>query len=283
MANPLVTVICLCHNQAAYLVEAIHSVLQQTYQPIQLIVVDDASKDGSVEAIQKLRQRSDFLFLPLPQNIGNCRAFNQALAHARGEFIIDLAADDILLPERIERGITAFEQQPAAGVQFSDALLVDEKGAPIGRHTERIRVAQIPQGDIYRSLIDQYFICSPTLMTRKQVFDELGGYDEMLAYEDFDFLIRAARAHTFVYLPEVLVHKRLHSAQLSRGQKQWRSRQHRSTFRVCEKILELNQTPAERQALARRIRYELKHTLARLHISLAYQYVRLWFRNRKSS
>src|SRR6185436_18882244 len=106
MPSPTVTVICLCYNHARFVEEAIESVLNQSYANIQLIVVDDASTDKSAEVIKQLiNKHSSIEFLPLQTNLGNCKAFNQGLARAKGEYVIDLAADDVLLPTRIETGV----------------------------------------------------------------------------------------------------------------------------------------------------------------------------------
>ncbi|HHL53227.1 MAG TPA: glycosyltransferase family 2 protein, partial [Flammeovirgaceae bacterium] len=93
--QPLVSVICLSYNHAAYVGEAIASVLAQNYPRVELIVVDDGSSDASVSAIkQALAGKKDIKFIALQENIGNCRAFNLAWRQAQGDYIIDLAADD---------------------------------------------------------------------------------------------------------------------------------------------------------------------------------------------
>lgn len=84
---PLVSIICLCHNQKDYVQAAIRSVLSQTYSNLELIVVDDASTDGSVEVIEKVIQgHGDISFLKLDENIGNCRAFNRGFHVSKGKY-----------------------------------------------------------------------------------------------------------------------------------------------------------------------------------------------------
>src|SRR5258705_6164145 len=109
MELPLVSVICLCYNHARFVSEAIGSVQRQTYSRIQLVVVDDASADKSAQVIREsIRNCPEIIFLSLPQNLGNCRAFNKGLAVSTGSFIIDLAADDVLMPYRVQAGLNAF-------------------------------------------------------------------------------------------------------------------------------------------------------------------------------
>ncbi|MBZ0245314.1 MAG: glycosyltransferase [Cyclobacteriaceae bacterium] len=277
MSSPLVSVICLCYNHARYVVEAMQSVIGQTYPAVELIVVDDASTDNSVEVIKRfVKGKEQIKFISLEQNVGNCAAFNKGLELSSGAYIIDLAADDVLFPTRIEEGVKAFDRvQDDFGVQFSDAQLIDDVGNLIGFHSDKYPHDNIPQGDIYRELIARYFILSPTMLIKRKVLELLNGYDEQLAYEDFDFWIRSSRHFKYLYIPKPLVKRRvlndaMNSKQFVRG-----SGQLRSTFKVCRKINELNETPEEKQALINRIRYEIKVSLKLFDFSLTADYFRL--------
>ncbi|MCO5271159.1 MAG: glycosyltransferase [Cyclobacteriaceae bacterium] len=283
MPRPLVSVVCLCYNHAAFVEESILSVIGQTYPSVELIVVDDASTDHSVEVIAPLVEKHGHIkFMPLAGNIGNCAAFNKGFERSRGQYIIDLAADDVLLPDRIERGVEALEGAGNDyGVQFSDAQLIDTEGNKIGLHSDTYPSATIPQGDIYKDVVARYFISGPTMLVRRQVFETLNGYDEALAYEDFDFWARSSRLYKYLYIPQPLVKRRvlwhsMKSRQFVRG-----SDQLRSTFAVCQKINEMNNTPEEKQALAQRIHYEIKVCLRLLDFGLAIDYFRLLKRIRR--
>ncbi len=281
MALPKVTVICICYNQARFVRQAIESVVTQSHPNIQLLVVDDASTDDSVTVIGEcLAALPQVRFFPLSKNLGNCGAFNHALRYADGDFVIDLAADDILMPERIAKGVRALtEAGPRYGVNFCDAYWMAEDGHVLYRHSERFPHSTIPQGDIYSKLIERFFICSPAMMFRMEVIRELGGYDEALAYEDFDFWIRSSRRWQYCYTPDVLIRKRIVSNSMSQKQFRFFSPQLRSTYRVCEKILALNRTTDEQKALARRIRYEMRVSIRLLHFPLLIRYVGLLIRN----
>lgn len=281
MAAPLVTVICLCYNQKRFLQEAVESVINQSYSPIQLIVVDDASIDGSPETINQLKtQYPQLEVLLLKENVGNCRAFNRGLAQAKGEYLIDLAADDVLLSDRIRKGVKALKQAGGDyGVHFCDAELIDEHGSFISFHSDKYPHHSIPQGDIYVDVIQRYFICPPTIMFRKSVMDKLGGYDETLAYEDFDFWIRSSRQFKYTYSPEPLVKKRIVKHSLGSKQEKFFNQHAKSTYRVCKKILDLNRTGEEKKALTKRIQYEIKLSLRLLNIWLAIKYAALLVSN----
>jgi len=231
--------------------EAVISVLQQTYPHIELIIVDDASTDGSKVAIAELvQQHPEIKFLSLETNVGNCKAFNQGLAVSRGQFIIDLAADDILLPARVERGVEALLLAGSDfGLNFTDAEWISEKGSCLYVHSHRFPHATIPQGDVYGELITRYFICSPTMMFTRDLIATLKGYDETLAYEDFDLWIRGSRMFKFCYTPEILVKKRVVNHSKSHKQFTRNDRQRYSTFTVCTKILELNRNKRNKNLL----------------------------------
>lgn len=268
MQTPLVSVICLCYNHARFVEQAIQSVLSQTYKNIQVIVVDDASTDNSVEVIRDVLLRSgriDIQFLSLPQNIGNCRAFNQGLALAKGTYIIDLATDDYMVPERIQRQVEFFlSLDESYGVIFSDAVYIDEEGKFLYNHFEELQrkrlVYTVPRGDVFKDILTTYFIPSPAMMIRKKVLDELGGYDEQLAYEDFDFWVRSSRNYQYNYQEEKLTVVRKNARSMSTGWYKVGDKQLHSTYLVCRKAQKLVRTPEETNALVSRVRYELRQS-----------------------
>jgi len=257
------------------------SVLRQTYKNYELIVVDDKSTDGSPAIIEKFqKQHPEITFIRLEKNEGICKAFNTAFKICSGDFIIDLAADDILLPERLERGVKLFETlDDRYGVIFADAELIDAQGKNLGFHSEKYPHATIPQGNVYEFLIGRYFICSPTMMFRRAVIATLVGYDETLSYEDFDFWIRSSRIFSYHYQPDVLVKKRKLKNSLSHSQSKIFNKHNYSTYQVCTKILDLNRTVKEQHALRKRIQYEIRQCIRTLDVSLAYKYCLLWFKN----
>jgi glycosyltransferase involved in cell wall biosynthesis len=277
MLPPLVTVICVCHNHARFVTEALDSVINQTYSNIELIVIDDGSTDGSGKVIKKwMVSHPDSTLILNGNNLGYCKTFNKAWNISKGEFIIDLAADDILMPNRIEQGVRTLEQAGNAyGVTFSDAVYIGEEGNQLKLHSERFPHETIPEGDIYKELITRYFICSPTMMYRKAVLDALKGYDESLAFEDFDFWIRASRNFKFIYSPEALVKKRIVRTSMSSKQFNRSSPQRWSTLEVCKKIKSLNRTMEENRALKKRLFYEMGISLRSFDFTLAYSFWKL--------
>ena len=132
----MVSIICLCYNHSKFVVEAIDSVLAQTYTNIELIIVDDASNDGSVITInERIKEVPEIKFIALDKNVGNCKAFNIGWRVSAGQFIIDLAADDILMPERVSVGVARLLKVGSDyGVNFTDAELIDKEGKIIAQN-----------------------------------------------------------------------------------------------------------------------------------------------------
>ncbi|HAS40998.1 MAG TPA: glycosyl transferase family 2 [Microscillaceae bacterium] len=299
MQSPLVTIICVCYNHEKYVAEAIESVLLQTYANIQLIVVDDASSDGSCRVIEDVldgvrvssltektksssfKLQNEPIFIRNDQNLGNCVSFNIGLAKARGKYIIDLSADDVLLDDRVEKQVAAFEKLGEEyAVVFTNALNINEAGAVQGYHyvvdqAGKSKV-EVPQGNVYQEVLKHYFICTPTMMMRTQIVKEMGGYDETLSYEDFDFWVRTARHHLYYYLDEVSTMKR--SVRNSLSSKFYRKNylSHlESTLKVCYKALAQNTSQEENASLAHQTYYFLRLAFYMQHFDLVKGYYQL--------
>jgi len=276
--TPLVSVICLCYNHSKYVVESIESVLAQTYENIELIVVDDASTDNSHAVIREFIESSPGIsFIPLTKNVGNCRAFNIGWQASSGDYVIDLAADDLLLPERISLGIDCFlERGNDYGVHFGDARIIDKNGSLLGEHlTASYFQEQVPEGLLFHTLLAKYFISPPTMMFSKPMLDYLGGYDESLAYEDFDLWVRSSKKFKYCYTNKIIVAKR--SIIGSHGKMQYTpgSIILKSTLLVCEKAYGFCETDEEYQALIVRIKYEKKKAFLSLNWSVAWNLYKL--------
>jgi len=258
--KPWVSVICTNYNQVAYIQESLRSVVEQTYPNVELIIIDNGSTDGSIEQIKLFcKAHPATQFIRNSTNRGLCRAFNQGLALAVGEYVIDLSADDVMLPNRISRQIEQFLSLPSYyGVVFSNATYINETGEfirhhhpvrPDGRTTERV-----PTGDVFQDVLTRYFINTPTMMMRREMLTALGGYDETLAYEDFDFWVRSARQYRYAYIDETLTQKRLLPNSLGQQVIRTDNLLLDSTWRVCQKAYALCQTADEYKALANRLR-----------------------------
>ncbi|MEO1253559.1 MAG: glycosyltransferase [Bacteroidota bacterium] len=280
--NPLVSVICLCYNHAEYVLEAIRSVWNQSYKNIELIVVDDGSTDESKVIIEKELKNSKAQFVSLNENVGMCAAFNFGLHRSSGQFIIDLAADDILLEDRIGVGVEDFKNNGnKPTVHFSDAWICDINGEKISSFYQRDTLGnlleRVPYGDIYLELITSYFICAPTMMIHREILEFLKGYDEDLVYEDFDFWIRSSRHFPYIFNDTALVKKRVLQDSDSTNQFALRNKHSRTTLKVCQKISNLNKSQVEDSALVKRCYYEIRLCFKSLNLELIFSYLKLIF------
>ena len=258
--KPLVTVILTAYNQEKYIKETLHSVFQQTYENVELIVIDNASSDGTLAVIESFKNGPNaFSLVKNRFNSGLCKAFNKGLAIAKGKYVIDLSGDDILMPDRIEKQVAAFELlSDDFAVVFTNASYISDAGAMLGVHyiiDQKGKAAgMVPSGDVYKNVLERYFICTPTMMMRTQTLLELGGYDETLTFEDFDFWIRSAAKFKYFYLDDVLTKKRIVPTSLSSDVYKKGSGMLASYYAVCNKAYDLNRDQKEFDLLAARIR-----------------------------
>ncbi|RDV14639.1 glycosyltransferase [Pontibacter diazotrophicus] len=278
---PLVSVICLCYNHARFLREALDSVLAQTYPYIEVIIVDDCSTDGSVGIIQEYLQKHPHIkFISTGHNRGNTTAFNIGWRASQGNYIIDFATDDVLLPQRVAQQVEAFEKLDSIyGVLYTDAEYIADDATHIGYHYKRrpngSLNAYAPSGDVFADLLGKYIICPPTMIVRRQVFEDLNGYDETLAYEDFDFWVRSARTYKYYYLDKITTQRRIHTRSLSKGWYKAGNKLLASTVKVCRKAAALVRTEKEREAFIYRLKYEARHAYLTANYTEAAQLLHL--------
>lgn len=274
--KPLVSVICLCYQHEKFVRKALESVIFQSYPHFEIIIVEDGGNDRSATIIRKFieeipayftegqKKIPDIRFIQNPQNLGNCRSFNLAFRQAKGKYVVDFATDDLMPDDRIEKQVEVFEQlDQSYAVVYGNAILMNESGQMIAYHfpVDKNHQARhsIPQGQVYQNVLQSYFISSPTMMMRREVLEELGGYDEQLSYEDFDFCVRVSRKYLFYYLDEVLIWHRMHAASHSASFYRRGHNPHLiSTLKVFEKAIQMNQNTEENQALAKNIFYHLR-------------------------
>lgn len=290
--SPLVSILCLSYNHAQFVEEALNSVLSQTYKNIELLIADDCSPDNSKSVIENwLKNHPEVIFMSNPTNIGNTKTFNKLLALAKGEYIIDLAADDVLLPDCVEKQLSAFENPTFenVGVVYGNAEIISETNAHLDYYYDINENGRIinppPSGNIYLSVLGQYNkICSVSSMVKREVYDKLGGYDEHLAYEDLDLWIRASRIYNFEFIPDVLIQKRelatsLGSQFFVKNNDQTR-KLNRSTYSIIQKALQQNTSKEENHALLKRIHFEMMKVFKARDFSLLAKYIRTELRAR---
>jgi glycosyltransferase involved in cell wall biosynthesis len=207
-------------------------------------------------------------FIANETNLGSTKSFNKALKIAKGDYIIDLACDDILLPNCVSLQLKTFQESSFKnlGVVYGNAELINEKGKfyfyyfPVDSHKKIIE--KRATGDIYLSVISGgNSICSVSSLVKKTVFDALNGYDENLAYEDLDLWIRASRIYEFDYINEILIKKRISTTSFGTHffiKNDARSKKiNYSTYLIIQKAIALNRSKIEHKAILKRMHFEM--------------------------
>lgn len=134
-ALPLVTVVGLCYNHSRYVVETLESIRQQSYPHLQVILIDDCSKDDSVSIVENwLRQHQlNWTFIKHEQNHGITKSLNESLLSAQGKYYKAIACDDVLLPHFISTMVERFEQLPNEyALIYSDVQTINEHSEVLG-------------------------------------------------------------------------------------------------------------------------------------------------------
>jgi alpha-1,3-rhamnosyltransferase len=209
MTQPLVTVIISSYNHAAYIEASIRSVLEQTYSPIELLVYDDGSSDGSVAIIQKLADDYGFFF-QAQTNQGLSRTLNAGIARARGEFIAPFGSDDIMLPDRFERQLPWLLKHPKVGIAAGNIIKIDERG----EHHPRKRQRQHPERLLdFEALFlgTQQGPATATLLFRKEALLDIGGFNPEIRLEDLYVELKIAeRGWLIGIMDDILAYYRVH-------------------------------------------------------------------------
>jgi glycosyltransferase involved in cell wall biosynthesis len=207
---PRVSVILPSYNHAPYVVQAVESVLSQSFGDLELIVTDDGSTDGTAD---KIRSVSDprLHFEVLPANRGYSSALNASIARARGEMIALHCSDDAFLPGKLERQVTFLDANPDIAAVFGKPTFVDMEGQPCppGSHPfDGIFIDDLADRFAWlrRFFLHGNGLCHPTALVRRAVFDEAGEYDPLLVQlQDFDFWVRVSSRHEIRVLNEPLI------------------------------------------------------------------------------
>lgn len=259
--NPLVTIIALSYNHASYIQEALESLYGQTYDAIEVIIIDNASTDESIRIIKEnIQNKYPTKTIFNEVNLGICKAFNNALEIAQGKYIIDFALDDKMYPERVAKQVMVMESLGEdVGVSFTDVELIDENSKVIDLHSKKVKISKyLPIRDWFDMLVYRYLVNPVGVMTRISVLRQLNGYDENLSYEDFDFWIRSSLITDYYYIPDVLSSKRVVAKSLSLN-KDFTYAHAISTLTICKKIVWVHLQGRKSVHLTWRLRYEWRN------------------------
>jgi glycosyltransferase involved in cell wall biosynthesis len=279
--RPLVSVAIPSYNAASTLAETIDSVLAQSYPNIEVIVVDDGSKDHTPAVLEKYAGRVVGI---RTANGGLAAARNTGLARARGHYLALLDADDVCEPERIRMQVDFMEGHPAVVLCSTDFSAFDTSGeisrSHIARYYSMVREApdgvrslyrqhgivdgavKTCHGDVYQHLVAGNFVHPPTVLFRRTVLDRAGRFNRGLPNtSDWDWLIRVSRTGPLGFIDRPLLRYRLSPSQMSSS----RNRAVK-TQEIADVMSRLEQVDP---ALFQRCRGELRRRLAACYLDAA--------------
>ena len=256
MADPLVSIVTPSYNQAAFLEEAIRSVLDQDYPRIEYVVVDDGSTDASVEIIRRYSDR--LAWWRRQDNAGQAAALNQGFAHTSGDLLGFVNSDDALLPGAVATFVEAFGDDPNLLLVYGHAQ-TRQHGQDIGtlraREWDPRRLVQTGQNPVPQQ----------ASMWRRSAWERAGPFDEnSFFFFEYEFLVRLSVHGRARRLDRPLAVFRLHSASKTVGPSPQKAE---DAIRVAQRFFTGPRFPSELRPYARRGR-------AALHLAAALIYYR---------
>ena len=209
---PTVSVIMPAYNAARTIGESIESVQSQSFADWELIICDDASTDGTATAVAPYLADNRVRLVQSPQNSGAAgKPRNLAMAHACGQWLAFLDADDVWLPAKLQTQLAYGQRHPEVDVVHS-ACRFWENGQLRRQRYLPTRKNEV-EGNIYNHLIWRNSVVTSTVILKREMLNQIGGFDENLfMVEDHDLWIRISQKHLFGYVYEPLVLYRTHSS-----------------------------------------------------------------------
>lgn len=210
---PKVSIVIPAYNAMAFLPQTVDSILAQTWQDYEVVIINDGSQDNILTWSQTLIDPRIRVFSQ--DNKGLAGARNSGIQHSEGEYIAFLDADDLWQPTKLEKQVQLLDQQPSIGLVYTWVASINELGMITGRvfqHTDR--------GHIWSTLITHNIVeCGSNALVRRRCFDRHGLFDTSLRsyVEDWDMWLRIAQTEEFDVVQEPLVMYRQHAASASQN------------------------------------------------------------------
>ncbi len=215
--RPLISAIIPVYNRPEQIKEAIRSVINQTYRPLELIVGDDGSTDQTLMEVNTLQDAAvkagvDLTILELTHTGMPGAVRNRCVQSARGEFIAFLDSDDLWLPAKLEKQYALHRDNPSLNISHTR-----EEWNRSGKIISQSKLRHTRQGDMFADSLKKCIIGPSTVMIRRDYYLETGGFREDLEIaEDYEYWLRITAGETVAYLDEPMIVKRAgHQGQLS--------------------------------------------------------------------
>lgn len=243
MTNTVVGVILPCYNEEDWVAGAIESVLAQTYEEFELLIVDDGSTDRTIDVVEEFSDsRIDYV---QQVNGGHASALNTGLNSLDTDYYAFIDADDRWHADKLEKQI-ALLKSTAATLVHTNAEYVDVDDTPIGKHHDEHPPTSTNREEMLRDLFLNNFVLTPTVACHRSAIDEKRFNEELYANADHDMWLRVAEDNEIGYVDEILIQYRVHDGNISKNyEKLFEDRK-----TVARRFSERNQLP---EALANRV------------------------------
>lgn len=210
-ATPKVSVIIATHDRPAFLLQAIRSVLAQSFTDYELVVAEDGASDATAEVVAAIGGGA-LRHLRLPHTGRPSVTRNHGLAEAGGRFVAFLDDDDVWRADKLERQVALLEATERVGFVYSDLRFLHTDGTA---SEPAIAPEQVREGLIFDDLLEECAIATSTVLARRSLLDRVGGFNESLeTFEAYDLWLRLAWAARVAFIPAPLVLRRRHPAAL---------------------------------------------------------------------
>lgn len=199
-----ISVIMSVYNDEEYLRSAIDSILNQSYMNFEFIIINDGSSDSSLEIIEELSRLDERILVVNRENKGLAYSLNEGIKIAKGKYIARMDADDISMPDRLEKQVK-FIEQGDYDIIYGDTFLIDKDGADI---CPSYRPAEVSV--VLKNLHINNFIPHPTVFAKRDVFYKYGFYNpNYKTGQDLELWLRFNNKAKFGYIPEVILKYRI--------------------------------------------------------------------------
>jgi len=204
---PLVSVVMPVYNAEKYLAEAIESILNQTYKNFEFIIVDDGSKDKSLEIIKEYAKKDKrIIYFRNKNNLKICKTLNKGIKAARGKYIARMDADDISLPNRFEEQVKFLEKNLKVGVVGSWIEIFNEDN-----NRNFIRKYPVRDEELRKKIFFYSPFAHPSVIIRKKALKTVNPYNEKYVLaEDLELWFRVGERYEFANIPHTLLRYRDH-------------------------------------------------------------------------
>lgn len=203
------SIIIPTYNRSCYLMEAIDSVLAQTYEKYEILVIDDGSTDSTRESVKKYDGRVRYIY---QENKGPSAARNNGIRNANGDLIAFLDSDDIWHADKLAQQVAAFYENPSLGIVATGYEVIDTKYQITSVNIlNKEELKDIRNDHLYKN-----FFPTPTVMIKKKCFEKVGFFNEALHFaEDWEMWLRVMADFNFGYISKALTKVRVHPVSIS--------------------------------------------------------------------